>query len=153
LSPVRCIADIGRAYRRSKRAKPIMDALSYHPYPNASTDKLDTGYAWPNAGIPDLARIKQAVWDAFHGTGQPTFQEAGMAYGPARTLKLRLNEVGWQGAIPPPRRGGAPGRAGGAPEPAAERGWVAGRDPAREPRGVLRQGERGHDRRGDAGGD
>ena len=82
-----------------------MDALSYHPYPNASTDKLDTGYAWPNAGIPDLARIKQAVWDAFHGTGQPTFQEAGMPHGPARTLKLRLNEVGWQVAIPPASRG------------------------------------------------
>jgi hypothetical protein len=105
ISPVRCIADIGRAYRRSKRTKPIMDALSYHPYPNASTDKLDTGYAWPNAGIPDLARIKQAAWDAFHGTGQPTFQEAGMPYGPARTLKLRLNEVGWQVAIPPASRG------------------------------------------------
>src|SRR5438034_418539 len=59
----------------------------------------------PNAGIPDLARIKQAAWDAFHGTGQPTFQEAGMPYGPARTLKLRLNEVGWQVAIPPASRG------------------------------------------------
>ena len=104
ISPVRCLADVGRAYRRSKRTKPIMDALSYHPYPNASTDKIDTGYAWPNAGIPDLARIKQAVWDAFHGTGQPTFQEAGMPNGPARTLKLRLNEVGWQVSIPPAYR-------------------------------------------------
>ncbi len=104
ISPVRCLADMGRAYRRSKRTKPIMDALSYHPYPNASTDKIDTGYAWPNAGIPDLARIKQAVWDAFHGTGQPTFQEAGMPNGPARTLKLRLNEVGWQVSIPPANR-------------------------------------------------
>ena len=104
ISPVRCLADVGRAYRRSKRTKPIMDALSYHPYPNASTDKIDTGYAWPNAGIPDLARIKQAVWDAFHGTGQPTFQEAGMPNGPARTLKLRLNEVGWQVSIPPANR-------------------------------------------------
>ena len=104
ISPVRCLADIGRAYRSSKRTKPIMDALSYHPYPNASTDKIDTGYAWPNAGIPDLARIKQAVWDAFHGTGQPTFQEAGMPNGPARTLKLRLNEVGWQVSIPPANR-------------------------------------------------
>src|SRR5580765_7631389 len=104
ISPVRCLADIGRAYRSSKRTKPIMDALSYHPYPNASTDKLDTGYAWPNAGIPDLARIKQAVWDGFHGTGQPTFQEAGMPYGPARTLTLRLNEVGWQVSIPTANR-------------------------------------------------
>jgi len=105
ISPVRCIRDIGRAYRKTRRKKPIMDALSYHPYPNASTDKLETGYAWPNAGIPNLDRIKQAVWDAFNGTAQPTFPEAGMPRGPVRTLKLRLNEVGWQVAIPPASRG------------------------------------------------
>jgi hypothetical protein len=104
ISPVRCIRDIGRAYRKSRRKKPIMDALSYHPYPNASTDKLETGYSWPNAGIPNLDRIKQAVWDAFNGTAQPTFPEAGMPRGPVRTLKLRLNEVGWQVAIPPASR-------------------------------------------------
>ena len=104
ISPVRCIRDIGRAYRKSRRKKPIMDALSYHPYPNASTDKLETGYSWPNAGIPNLDRIKQAVWDAFNGTAQPTFPEAGMPGGPLRTLKLRLNEVGWQVAIPPASR-------------------------------------------------
>jgi hypothetical protein len=105
ISPVRCIRDMGRAYRRSRRTKPIMDQMSYHPHPNASTDKLEAGYAWPNAGIPNLARIKQAVWDAFHGTGQPTFEEAGMPRGPVRTLKFRLNEVGWQVSIPPSSRG------------------------------------------------
>jgi hypothetical protein len=104
ISPVRCIRDMGRAYRKSRRTKPIMDQLSYHPHPNASTDKLETGYSWPNAGIPNLARIKQAVWDAFHGTAQPTFEEAGMPRGPVRTLKFRLNEVGWQVAIPPSSR-------------------------------------------------
>jgi hypothetical protein len=105
ISPVRCIRDLGRTYRASKRTKPIMDELSYHPHPNAATDKLETGYSWPNAGIPNLARIKQAFWDAFNGTGQPTFVEAGMPRGPVRTLKLRLNEVGWQVAIPPASRG------------------------------------------------
>jgi hypothetical protein len=105
ISPVRCIRDMGRAYRASKRTKPIMDELSYHPHPSAATDKLETGYPWPNAGIPNLARIKQAVWDAFHGTGQPTFEEAGMPRGPVRTLKLRLNEVGWQVGISPAHRG------------------------------------------------
>jgi hypothetical protein len=103
ISPVRCIRDIGRAYRASKRTKPIMDELSYHPHPALSTDKLETGYPWPNAGIPDLARVKQAVWDAFNGSGQPTFEEAGMPR-VRRTLKLRLNEVGWQVAIPPASR-------------------------------------------------
>jgi hypothetical protein len=105
ISPLRCIGDIGVAYRASKRTRPIMDELSFHPHPNADTDKLETGYAWPNAGIPNLARIKQAVWDAFYGTAQPTFEEAGMPRGPLRTLKMRLNEVGWQVAIPPASRG------------------------------------------------
>ena len=100
ISPVRCIRDIGRAYRASKRKRPIMDELSLHAYPNADTDRLETGYSWPNAGIPNLARIKQAAWDAFFGTAQPTFEEAGMPRGPLRTLKLRLNEVGWQVGIP-----------------------------------------------------
>ena len=110
ISPVRCIRDIGRAYRASKRKKPIMDELSLHSYPNSSTDGLEVGYTWPNAGVPDLARIKQAVWDAFYGTAQPIFQEKGMPYGPRRTLKMRLNEVGWQVAIPPGSRGAYHGK-------------------------------------------
>ena len=98
ISPVRCIRDIGRAYRASKRTRPLMDEVSLHPYPQNMSDALETGYRWPNAGVPNLARIKQAVWDAFNRTGQPTFAEPGA---PFRTLRLRLNEVGWQAAIPP----------------------------------------------------
>ena len=87
-----------------------MNELSFHAHPNADTDQLETGYSWPNAGVPNLARIKQAVWDAFFGTAQPTFEEAGMPRGPVRTLKMRLNEVGWQVAIPPASRGAYFGR-------------------------------------------
>lgn len=105
ISPVRCIRDLGRAYRASRRRKPIMDELSVHGHPNSAADRLETGYRWPNAGIPNLARIKQAVWDAFRGTAQPTFQEAGMPSGPTRSLKLRWNEVGWEVSIPPAFRG------------------------------------------------
>ena len=64
-----------------------MDGLSFHPYPNAATDPLDRGYPWPNAGFVDLARIKQAAWDAFAGTAQPTTVDG---------LRLYLDEVGWQ---------------------------------------------------------
>ena len=35
----------------------------------------------------NLDRLKQALWDAFHGTAQPTTLEG---------LKLHLDEVGWQ---------------------------------------------------------
>jgi hypothetical protein len=91
-SPVRCLRDIGAAYRGSARRLPIMDELSFHPYPRSDRDPLLKGYQWPNAGVPNLDRIKQAAWDAFNGTRQPTFAEGGRAGG----LRFRLDEVGWQ---------------------------------------------------------
>jgi hypothetical protein len=91
-SPIRCLRDIGAAYRGSARRLPIMDELSFHPYPRSDRDPLLKGYQWPNAGIPNLDRIKQAVWDAFNGTRQPTFAERRRAGG----LRFRLDEVGWQ---------------------------------------------------------
>jgi hypothetical protein len=86
-SPVRFLRALGSWYRASGRTRPLMDAFSFHPYPNRATDPLDRGYSWPNAGFVNLDRIKQALWDAFHGTPQPTTLQG---------LKLDLDEVGWQ---------------------------------------------------------
>jgi hypothetical protein len=86
-SPVRFLRALGTWYRASGRTRPLMDGFSFHPYPNRATDPLDRGYAWPNAGFVNLDRMKQALWDAFHGTPQPTTLEG---------LKLHLDEVGWQ---------------------------------------------------------
>jgi hypothetical protein len=86
-SPVRFLRALGAWYRKSGRAEPIMDAFSFHPYPNRATDPLDRGYVWPNAGFVNLDRIRQALWDAFHGTAQPTTLDG---------LRLHLDEVGWQ---------------------------------------------------------
>jgi hypothetical protein len=99
-SPVRFLHDLGVAYRKSGRTKPLMDELAYHPYPAHNTDLPQTGYTWPNAGLPNLDRIKQAVWDAFNGTAQPTFKETGKtAFSPPLTLDL--DELGWQVAVLP----------------------------------------------------
>ena len=86
-SPVRFLRALGAWYRRSGRTRPLMDAFSFHPYPNKATDSLERGYVWPNAGFANLDRVKQALWDAFHGTAQPTTGDG---------LKLHLDEVGWQ---------------------------------------------------------
>jgi hypothetical protein len=101
-SPVRFIRDMGGAYRASGRRKPLMDLFGLHSYPRFDRDPLARGYAWPNAGITNLDRIKQAVWDAFHGTAQPTFAENGAETDPAGrpALRFTLDEVGWQAAIP-----------------------------------------------------
>jgi hypothetical protein len=86
-SPVRFLQALGAWYRSSGRTTPLMDGLSFHPYPNKATDPLSRGYAWPNAGFVNLDRVKQAIWDAFAGTAQPTTLEG---------LRLYLDEVGWQ---------------------------------------------------------
>jgi hypothetical protein len=95
-SPVRFIQGAGAAYRASGRTAPIMDELGFHPYPRSSTDSVDAGFQWPNAGVANLDRIKQAVWDAFDGTGQPTFE---------RGLGLAIDEVGWQVGVVPSAQG------------------------------------------------
>jgi hypothetical protein len=111
-SPVRFIRDLGAAYRASGRTKPIMDLLGFHAYPRFDRDPLTRGYSWPNAGITNLDRIKQAIWDAFHGTAQPTFAEAGETVAPEAppTLQVSLDEVGWQVQIPQSSRRAYKGR-------------------------------------------
>jgi hypothetical protein len=101
-SPVRCIRDLGLAYRASGRKRPIMDELAFHPHPNSYSHTHLVGYRWPNAGTSNLGRIKQAIWDAFRGTAQPIFAEAGKPVSRAAQppLRVRLNEVGWQVDVP-----------------------------------------------------
>jgi hypothetical protein len=86
-SPIRFIQALGRWYRATGRKRPIMDGFSFHAYPNRHVDPIDRGYPWPNAGFANLDRVKQALWDAFHGTAQPTTVDG---------LDLYLDEVGWQ---------------------------------------------------------
>jgi hypothetical protein len=86
-SPIRFLRALGVWYRKAHRTRPLMDAFSFHPYPNRATDPLDRGYGWPNAGFVNLDRVKQALWDAFHGTAQPTTLNG---------LTLHLDEIGWQ---------------------------------------------------------
>jgi hypothetical protein len=69
-----------------------MDALAVHPYPNpnAKPPPPPTKAAYQNPGffgIPQLARVKQAVYDAFNGTAQPTTLNG---------LRLIVDEVGYQ---------------------------------------------------------
>ena len=98
-SPVRFIRDLAHAYRRSGRTEPLMDELGFHPYPASNTSPLSQGYRWPNAGLSDLDRLKQAIWDGFHGTAQPVFAETAL-YGPPApgraSLGLVLDEYGRQ---------------------------------------------------------
>lgn len=86
-SPVRWLNAFGAWYRASGRTRPVMDALSVHPYPNANGDPLTRGYGWPNVGLVNLDRLKLAIQDAFRGTSHPTVRSG---------LKLFLDEFGYQ---------------------------------------------------------
>jgi hypothetical protein len=88
-APVAWIKALGDWYAGSGRTTPLMDGFSFHPYPNPSdfSVPLSYTYGWPNASVQELPRIKQALWDAFRGTGQATTLAG---------LKLYLDEVGWQ---------------------------------------------------------
>jgi hypothetical protein len=90
-SPVKFLQGMGAAYRASGRTTPLMDEFAYHPYPKKDTDSLTEGYIWPNAGVTNLDRVKQAFWDAFSDTAQKTFEQG---------LRVKLDEVGWQVAVP-----------------------------------------------------
>jgi hypothetical protein len=88
--PLVFLRDVGRAYRASGRTTPIMDQLSVHPYPNPGnpTDAPGVGYDNPDRfGVPNLDRVKQAVYDGFNGTGQPTTLNG---------LTFIIDEIGWQ---------------------------------------------------------
>jgi hypothetical protein len=89
-SPIRFLRDLGAAYRASGRTIPLMDELGLHLYPRSDRDSVRVGDIWPRAGIVNLARIKQAVWDAFAGTGQPTVETG---------LRFRIDEIGWQARV------------------------------------------------------
>jgi hypothetical protein len=102
-SPIRLLAEIGRAYRASGRGAPIADDVSFHCYPRANTDAPSVGFAWPNVGCANLDRFKQAWWDAFHGTAQPVFREAGD--GPGNYVRAFIDESGYQAAIPADKAG------------------------------------------------
>ena len=100
ISPVRWIKALGDAYRAMGRQKPLFDEWSWHCYPNVNTDEVETGYAWPNTGCVNAARVKLALWDAFNHTAQPL--PAGYAvstsgttlYG--NTSRTFIDETGWQ---------------------------------------------------------
>jgi hypothetical protein len=99
-SPIRFLEEVGDAYRQSGRTKPLADDLSVHCYPNANTDAPSVGYLWPRVGCVNFDRLKQAWWDAFHGTAQPLFRETGDASSAAH-VRIFVDEVGYQTKVSP----------------------------------------------------
>jgi hypothetical protein len=94
-SPTQFILDMGKAYRRSGRQRPVMDALAIHPYLVKS--KLPPTFAHPRStsiGLADYDKLVALLGRAFDGTGQP-----------GSTLPIVYAEFGVQTTIPARKRG------------------------------------------------
>jgi hypothetical protein len=94
-SPTAFIRDLGAAYRASGRTRPIMDALSFHPYPDSSNQPPSKS-AHPKTtsiGLLDYDKLVGLLGEAFDGTAQP-----------GSTLPILYSEYAFQTQIPEPKQ-------------------------------------------------
>ncbi|HEY0416297.1 MAG TPA: hypothetical protein VGC78_07915 [Gaiellaceae bacterium] len=90
-SPTRFLLDLGAAYRASGRRRPIMDALSLHPY--GETPRVPPTLRHPHStslGIADYEKVRELLGRAFGGTAQD-----------GRDLPIVYGEYGVETRIPP----------------------------------------------------
>jgi hypothetical protein len=70
-APSRFILDLGKAYRETKRKKPIMDAFAFHPYmEHANLPPTYKHYSPRIMTIADYGRLVSVLGRAFDGTAQ-----------------------------------------------------------------------------------
>ena len=94
-SPTKFIEDLGKAYRASGRAEPVMDMFSLHPYPEDSSIPPDFEHPKSTAiGLADYDKLVGLLGDAFDGTAQP-----------GSSLPIVYGEYGLQTEIPPAEQG------------------------------------------------
>jgi hypothetical protein len=91
-SPTRFIQLLGRAYRKSGRTRPIMDAFAFHPYLIPSRLPPTFRFANPKnttIALSDYGKLARLLARAFDGTAQP-----------GSTLPIVYDEFGYQSRIP-----------------------------------------------------
>ncbi len=70
-SPTTFLRDLGTAYRKSRRALPIMDTVVIHPYGESSkTAPTALHPKSTSISIADYPKLVKLLRDAFHGTAQ-----------------------------------------------------------------------------------
>jgi hypothetical protein len=90
-SPTRFILEMGKAYRRMHRKRPIMDGFSIHPYP--ANSRQSPTFRHPRSTtitMGDYGKLTKLLRRAFRGTRQPGAQ-----------LPIVYAEFGVQSRIPP----------------------------------------------------
>jgi hypothetical protein len=89
-SPTNFLVDLGRAYRASGRTKPIMDAISVHPYGESPRIPPTLQHTRVKSiGIADYGKLVDLLGQAFDGTAQA-----------GRKLPVIYGEYGVESRIP-----------------------------------------------------
>jgi hypothetical protein len=90
-SPTSFIREMGSAYRKSGRTRPLFDTLGHHPYPARSDERPWAPHADEMIiSIGDLGRLVRTLHEAFDGTAQST---------PENGLPIWYLETGYQTQI------------------------------------------------------
>jgi hypothetical protein len=92
-SPTAFITDMGKAYRKSRRALPIMDGFAFHPYGESSSTPPDFPHPRSTSiGLADYPKLVSLLGRAFDGTHQV-----------GSSLPIVYDEYGIDSRIPPPK--------------------------------------------------
>ena len=94
-SPTTFLRDVAAAYRKSRRAKPLMDMLAIHPYGESSRTPPTTLHPRSTSiSIADYPKLVKLLKEAFRGTAQP-----------GASLPILYGEYGVQTQIPADKLG------------------------------------------------
>ena len=89
-SPTAFIQAMGTAYRASGRARPVMDGLAFHPYPDNSSQSPDFPHPRSTSiGLADYGKLVALLGQAFDGTAQA-----------GASLPILYDEFGIESAVP-----------------------------------------------------
>jgi hypothetical protein len=93
-SPTAFIQAMGTAYRASGRARPVMDGLAFHPYPDNSSQSPDFPHPRSTSiGLADYGKLVALLGQAFDGTAQA-----------GASLPILYDEFGIESAVPQGKR-------------------------------------------------
>ncbi|MDQ4030226.1 MAG: hypothetical protein M3168_04215 [Actinomycetota bacterium] len=100
-SPSRFISELGKAYRASRRKRPIMDEFAFHPYGENSSvaPEFQRHPRSTSIGLSEYDRLVRLLGTAFDGTAQE-----------GSTLPIVYDEYGVDTAIPAVKRDAYRGR-------------------------------------------
>lgn len=87
--PLKFLEKFHKAYIDSGRKKPVLDVISYHPYPTSSSEMPDQKHQGDLVGIADYPELIKGLKKAFSGTPQARSE-----------LVIAYDEYGIQTKIP-----------------------------------------------------